>query len=284
MKKLMTLFLALLVSLAVLAPSAQAADNQLEKIKEKGTLVVGTSPDFPPREFYIINDKGEKEIVGSDISLAKAIADKIGVKLELVTTDFNGVIANIQTGTVDLGISGFSWTQAREEVMDFSVGYSQETGDNGYQGLLVSKETADKFKTLDELKAANLTIGAQGGSIQYELALQATKPTNVKQYGTLDAAVLALNAGDIQAMVVSTSSAEPLVAAFDNLTILPRDAFDLDPENKYANNVIGLPKNHDNADLLKVINEVIETAIKDGTMEKWETEAKALSTKALEVE
>ncbi|MBD3948409.1 transporter substrate-binding domain-containing protein [Tuanshanicoccus lijuaniae] len=284
MKKLMTLWMVLLLSMAVFAPSVQAAEDHLSKIKEKGTLVVGTSPDFPPREFYIINDKGEKEIVGSDITLAKAIAEKLGVKLELVTTDFNGVIANIQTGTVDMGISGFSWTQAREDVMDFSIGYSQETGDNGYQGLLVSKETAKKFKTLDELKRANLTIGAQGGSIQYELAMQATKPTNVKQYGTLDAAVLALNAGDIQAMVVSTSSAEPVVSAFDKLTLLPREAFDLDPENKYAKNVIGLPKNHDNEALLKVINEVIETAIKDGMMEKWEAEAKALSTKAVENE
>ncbi|QTU83456.1 transporter substrate-binding domain-containing protein [Carnobacteriaceae bacterium zg-C25] len=282
MKKFMTLCLVLLFGYVIFSLNSKPPENHLTKIKERGKLVVGTSPDFPPREFYIINDKGEKEIVGSDIALSKAIADKLGVKLEFVTTDFNGVIANLQTGTIDLGISGLSWTKARESVMDFSTGYAQETGDNGYQGLLVSKATADKFKTLDELKAANLTIGAQGGSIQYELALQITKPSSLKQYGTLDAAVLALNAGDIKAMVVSTTSAEPLIEAFDNLTILPRDVFDLDPENKYATNVIGVPKNYDNTELLAIINEIIETAIKDGTMEKWEAEAKELSTKALE--
>ena len=283
MKKIISFLVALIFVSSLSINQVMAAEDSLTKIKEKGEILVGTSPDFPPREFYIINDKGEKEIVGSDMALAQAIADELGVEMKLVTTDFNGVIANIQSGAVDMGITGFSFTEGRAAVMDFSDGYSQETGDNvGYQGILVTKETADKFKTLDELKVANLTIGAQGGSIQYEMALKITSPTNVKQYGTMDAAVLALNAGDIQGMVVATSSAEPLLKTFDNLVILPKDGFDLDPENIYAQNVIGFPKNMDNTALLEVVNKVIKEAIDSGQMAKWEEEAKALSVKAIE--
>lgn len=282
MKKMMVVAATAVMSLAGLAGTVNAAEDQLAVIKERGQLLVGTSPDFAPREFYIVNEKGEKEIVGSDMSLAKAIADAIGVELKIVTTDFNGVIANIQTGTIDMGISGFSYTEEREKVMDFSVGYSQETGEEGYQGILVKKELAEKYKTLDEFKQANLVIGAQGGSIQYEMAMKITEPKNVKQYGTMDAELLALNAGDIQAMVVSTTSAQPLVASFEDLVILPRDGFDLDPENVYAQNVIGLPKNHDNKALLEIVNKVIEDAIESGDMKKWEEEAKELSKKAVE--
>ncbi len=284
-KLALTFALATLTTLSLAAcsssNSASATDkNTLETIKENGKLTVGTSPDFPPAEFYILNDKGEKEIVGSDISLAKAIADKIGVKLEIKATDFNGVLANIQTGSVDLGISSFVGTKEREKIMDFSDGYAQEVSD-GYQGILTTKKIADKYKDLAELKKANLKVGAQSGAIQFELASTITKDANIKQYGTMDAAVLALNSGDIDAVTVSTSSVEPLLASFPELTILPKDNFNLDPENKYATNVIGIPKNENNASFVKLINEVIKENKDNGNLEKWKNEATEQAKKAI---
>ncbi|EOT46504.1 MULTISPECIES: transporter substrate-binding domain-containing protein [Enterococcus] len=284
-KLALTFALATLTTLSLAAcsssNSASATDkNTLETIKENGKLTVGTSPDFPPAEFYILNDKGEKEIVGSDISLAKAIADKIGVKLEIKATDFNGVLANIQTGSVDLGISSFVGTKEREKIMDFSDGYAQEVSD-GYQGILTTKKIADKYKDLAELKKANLKVGAQSGAIQFELASTITKDANIKQYGTMDAAVLALNSGDIDAVTVSTSSVEPLLASFPELTILPKDNFNLDPENKYATNVIGIPKNENNTSFVKLINEVIKENKDNGNLEKWKNEATEQAKKAI---
>lgn len=284
-KLALTFALATLTTLSLAAcsssNSASATDkNTLETIKENGKLTVGTSPDFPPAEFYILNDKGEKEIVGSDISLAKAIADKIGVKLEIKATDFNGVLANIQTGSVELGISSFVGTKEREKIMDFSDGYAQEVSD-GYQGILTTKKIADKYKDLAELKKANLKVGAQSGAIQFELASTITKDANIKQYGTMDAAVLALNSGDIDAVTVSTSSVEPLLASFPELTILPKDNFNLDPENKYATNVIGIPKNENNTSFVKLINEVIKENKDNGNLEKWKNEATEQAKKAI---
>ena len=254
--------------------------DKLAQIKEKGKLVIGTSPDFPPLEFYILNDKGEKEIVGSDITLAKAVAEKIGVELEIKATDFNGVLANIQTNSVDFGISGFVATEQREDIMDFSEGYQQEASE-GFQGLLVSKEIADKYKSMDELKDANLTIGAQGGSIQFETASLLTDAKNIKQFGTMDAAILALNSGDLQAVTVSTSSVEPLLTTFPDLVILPKETFNLDPENKYGTNVIGFPKGDDTTSFITLVNEVIKENKENGNLEKWRKESEEQAVNAL---
>lgn len=252
--------------------------DALAKVKKAGKLVVATSPDFPPMEFYAIVD-GKKQIVGSDISLAQAIADKIGVDLEIKATDFSGVLANIQAASVDIGISGFAQTKEREKVMDFSDGYDQDVSDE-YQGLLVSKKTAAKYTTLDAIKKAKLKIGAQGGSIQFEMAGQLTDQASIKQYGTTDAAYLALNSGDIDAVVVSTGSAEPVLKTFTELTILPKDGFNLDPKGYYSKNVMGLPNTVDNKSLLKVINAVIKDSHASGDYEKWYTTAQDLAKNA----
>jgi len=254
--------------------------DQLSQIKENGKIVVTTSPDFPPAEFYILKD-GKKEIVGNDIALAQAIADEIGVKLELKPTDFSSVLANIQTGSVDFGISSFVGTNERKKVMDFSDGYFQEASD-GYQGIMISKKLAKKYKTLDELKKAKLTIGAHSGSIQYELAKTLTDENKIKHFGTTDAEILALNSGDVDALTVATSSVTPMLDSFKELTILPKDEFDLDKDGKYSYNVIGFPKEHDNKALIEVVNKVIKENKENGNIQKWREEYTKLSADAIE--
>lgn len=261
--------------------TADGSPDKLEQIKEKGELNIGTSPDYPPMEFYVLDDNGDRQIVGSDIELAKKIAEEIGVELKITATDFNGVIANVQTGSVDMGISGFTFTETRADVMSFSEGYSQESS-LGFQGLLMKKETAEKFNSLEEVAEADLVMGAQGGSIQYELAGSLTDEANIKQYGTLDVGLSALNEGDIDAMVVSTSSAEPMLTTFPNLVILPQENFDLDPEQKYAKIMIGFPKGDEYESLIEVANKVIAEVIENGDFEKWQEEARELSSQAVE--
>ncbi|NLD07301.1 MAG: transporter substrate-binding domain-containing protein [Lactobacillus sp.] len=241
---------------------------------------MATSPDFPPAEFYILKD-GKKEIVGSDVALIQAIADEIGVELEIKPTDFNGVLANIQTGSVDLGIAAFVGTDERGQVMEFSDGYQQEAAD-GFQGLLMTKETAKKYTSLDEIKEAKLQVGAQAGSIQYELATTVTDEKKIKQFGTMDAAILALNSGDVDAITVSTSHVIPMLATFPDLEILPQENFDLDPEQKYATNVIGFPKGRDNKALIEVANKVIKENLENGNLEKWRAEYTKLAVDAIE--
>lgn len=261
--------------------TSQTTPDKLEQIKEAGVLNIGTSPDYPPMEFYILDENGDRQIAGSDIELAKAIADEIGVELKITATDFNGVIANIQTGSVDFGISGFTYTEDREEVMQFSTGYAQES-DSGFQGILMSKDLAGEFDSLDEIKEAELTFGAQGGSIQYELSTHLTDEANIKQYGTLDVSLTALNSGDIDGVVVLSSSVEPMLTTFPNLIVLPQENFDLDPERLYEQVMIGFPKGEEYASLIEVANKVIDQSDENGDLEKWKQEAIELSTQAID--
>lgn len=255
--------------------------DKLAQIKEAGELIIGTSPDYPPFEFYILDENGDRQIVGSDIQLAEAIAEEIGVELKITATDFDGVIANIQSKSVDMGLAGFNYTKERANVMNFSEGYTQEST-IGYQGLMMNKENATKFASLEEIEEANLVLGAQTGAIQYELAQDLTNTKNIKQYGTLDVGLAALNEGDIDGMVVATSSAEPMLATFPNLTILSKETFNLDSEDKYNQVMVGFPLGDDYASLIELTNQVIAKAKENNTIEEWQTEAKALSIKAVE--
>ncbi len=261
-------------------PSTKEADI-LAQIIEKGELNVGIAPGYPPYEFYILDKNGERQIAGSDTDLAQAIADEIGVELVYTATDFNGVMANIQASSVDMGISGFNYTQERAKVMQFSEGYLQEQS-TGFQGIMMQKEKAAEFNSLDEIKEANLVFGAQGGSIQYELASGLTDESKLKQYSTLDVGLAALNEGDIDGMVVSTSSAEPMLITFPGLTILPKEDFDLDPEKIYSTNVIAFPQGEEYESLIEVANKEKKKNKEDGTIEQWHADAIKLSREAID--
>ena len=283
-KKLLVALLTVVVAFVLVAcGGSESADGQdaLARIKEEGVLNIGTSPDYPPMEFYVLDDNGDRQIVGSDIDLAQTIADEIGVTLEITATDFNGVLANVQTGSIDFGISGFTWTQERDQVMQSSIGYLQES-ELGFQGIMMQEAFAEQFSSLEEIEEAGLVLGAQGGSIQYELAQNLTDDSNIKQYSTLDVGLAALNEGDIDAMIVSTSSAEPMLVTFPNLTILPQESFDLDPERMYSTNVIAFPLGEEYESLIEVVNEVIQENIDNGNIEKWQAENVELSYKAVE--
>lgn len=279
-KSILVKVLVIMSVLAIIVPALAACGtssngDKLAEIKKKGTISIGTSPDFPPNEFYILDDNNQKQIVGSDIELAKAIAEKIGVKLEIKATDFDGVLANIQAGQVDMGISGFAATEARKQVMQFSTGY-QRSSSAGYQGILTTKENAENYPDLASFKASEPILGAQRASIQYEMSLKLTAESNIKQLGTIDALALALDAGDIDAVIVASESAEPLLLTFTDFVILPQDGFDLDPEGMYSTNVIGFPLGEEYQSLIELCDEVIEEARAAGLLEQWVEEAKEL--------
>lgn len=261
--------------------SNEEGKDALAQIQESGELNIGTSPDYPPMEFYVLDDNGDRQIVGMDIDLANAIADEIGVELNITTTDFDGVLANVQSGSVDMGITGFTFTEARAEVMQFSDGYLQES-DLGFQGIMMKNETAEQFNSLEEIQEAGLTLGAQTGSVQYELAGGLTETSSIKQYGTLDVGLAALNQGDIDGMVVSTSSAEPMLATFPDLVILPKESFDLDPEGLYSFNSVALPLGEEYDSLMEIVNKVINENIENGNMAKWHADNVELSRQAVE--
>ena len=102
--------------------SSSSSQSAVEAIKQKGKLVVATSPDYAPFEFQALVD-GKNQVVGADIDMAQAIADELGVKLEVSSMSFDNVLTSLQTGKADLAIAGISATEERKEVFDFSIPY-----------------------------------------------------------------------------------------------------------------------------------------------------------------
>ena len=203
MKKLLALLLAaiMVLSLAACASTAttdapaqttEAADTTTETAAEPaadaadetaaaevstvvpGKLTVATSPDFAPYEFYALDENNDPQLAGFDVALAQYVADYLGLELDIIPMDFDGVLNELATGNGDLGMAGLSPDPARADAMDFSDIYYF-----GGQSFVTVKDKADQFTDLASANKAEYSIGAQNGSIQYDLAVENTPDADI---------------------------------------------------------------------------------------------------------
>lgn len=185
-----------------------------------GKLTVGTSPDFPPYEFYKLGEGGEAELAGFDMSLAKAIADALGLELSVVPMDFNGILAELMVGNIDLAIAGFSPDPEREDSCDFSTAYY-----TGGQSFVIRAADADKYKGFADMEGQ--PVGSQIGSIQYDLALEHTPKANNIALTKVTDIVAELLTGKLEGAFIETAVAESYIKNYPDLAIgweVPYDA------------------------------------------------------------
>ena len=148
------------------APVEAAAEpavekNELDAIKEAGILTVALSPDFSPMEFVDSSKEGQDQYVGFDVTLAKYIAEELGVKLEIQAMSFDACQTAVAMDAVDMSISGYSWTESRAENFELSDKYY--AGDNETeQVLLIRAADAEKFTKPEDF--AGVSVGAQNAS------------------------------------------------------------------------------------------------------------------------
>ena len=125
MKKIIALILALAMVFSFTACGGGSSDSGksvIDEIKAKGKLTVGTSADYPPYEFHTEID-GVDTIVGFDIAIAKAIADDLGVELEIVDMSFDNLLMSLANGEFDMVIAAITSNEEREKAVDFSDPY-----------------------------------------------------------------------------------------------------------------------------------------------------------------
>ncbi|MBR0140080.1 MAG: transporter substrate-binding domain-containing protein [Firmicutes bacterium] len=135
------------------------ASGVLKSVLDKGVLTIATSPDYPAAEW--IDDKGV--IWGSEMMMAKYIADCLGVKLQIETMDFSAVLTAVDTGKVDMAMSGFGWKEDREQSFELSIGYVGDD-DVSFHTLIVPAKTKDQYKELKDFQGKHIL--AQAGSLQ----------------------------------------------------------------------------------------------------------------------
>ena len=230
-----------------------------------GKLTVATSPDFAPYEFYAIDEDGTPSLVGFDMALAQYIADYMGLELEVVTVDFDGVLTELQTKSVDLGMAGLSPDPVREAAMDFSDIYYE-----GGQSLVTVKDNADTYNSTDAVNDPSVSVGAQTGSIQLDLAQKNSPDADIVSLPKVTDIISELLAGKLDAAYIETDVAKSYQKNYPDLEIVADVPYDV------VGSSIGVSKG--NAELLAAVNEAIAAAKVDGSLEEYIAEANALAS------
>ncbi len=284
MKKITALVLAMLMvfSLCACGSNTDDASNDTDTAKDyssmtldelkaeiktvtDGKLTVATSPDFAPYEFYVADENGGYEIVGFDMALAKYIADKLGLELEVIPMDFDGTINELGSKKVDLGMAGYSPDPDREGLMNFSSIYYK-----GGQSFVCTKATADKFPSFEAANNADYTIGAQIGSIQADLAKENTPDANIVEMAKVTDIIADMLAGKMDGAFIETAVAETYAKNYPDLQVIYDVPYDQE------GSVIGV--NKDNDALLAAVNLIIEEAVSGGVVDQYVAEANELAS------
>ena len=172
-------------------------------VSDKPVLVLGTSPDYPPYEFFA--DAAMTEYAGIDIEVAKYIAESMGMELQIESMNFDNLVTSLSNGDFDIVLAACEYTEERAKACDFSDPYYTDLP----PVILVKASNADKYKTVDDINQASVIIGAQKNTTKAMAAadmfpdaangmvLESLVPTLVTELknGTIDLLVLDGNVG-----------------------------------------------------------------------------------------
>lgn len=253
-RKILTTLLTLTMVLVLAAcggDTAQSGQNGDNGAAGENVLTMATEATFPPYEFY----EGD-EIVGIDVDIARAIAEKLGMELEVTDIAFDSIIPGVQTHKYDMGMAGMTVNEERLQEVNFSDSYA-----TGVQVVIV--KDGGKIKSIDDLTAegANHVIGTQSGTTGFLYAtwdIEDEGLGTVKAFGKTTDAVEALKNDQVDCVMLDREPARALVAANTGLSIL-------DSEYAVEDYAIAIAK--DNEELLEKVNTALLDLIADGTVQ-----------------
>ena len=233
--------------------SAATTTDKLQEIKDSGKLVMGTSADYPPYEWHLIKD-GKDEIIGFDIDIAQAIADELGVELEVKDMDFDGLIPALTTGKIDIIIAGMNATEERKQSVDFTDVYYTQT-----DIVVIRKEDADKFTSEDSLKTA--ALATQKATVQETYLLETFPDAEIQSVPKWNTAIMSLTTGKVDAVMMVDTVAKQFIAQNDDLMVAN---FDINSTPNAA--AIAVAKN--GGDLLETVNNIVGEMKESGKIEE----------------
>ncbi len=268
MKKFLSVALALVMMLSAVA--LFTACN-----KDEATLVMATNAAFPPYEYKEGND-----IKGIDAEIAAAIAEKLGMKLEIVDVDFDAALTGVAEGKYDMGMAGITVTEDRKQNMDFSQTYA-----TGIQVIIVKDGSEitgldsifnfDAEGNPESLKNPDMKVGVQQnttGDIYSSSAIGAwgfndladddsIVVDRVERFKTGAEAVEALKTGKLDCVIIDNEPAKSFVAANEGIHILEGD-------NEYTVEDYAICVKKGDKELLDKINKALDELKADGTIAK----------------
>lgn len=254
-------FLALLLAAGMMASMAACGNSASSESDE---IYVGTEAGFAPYE-YMSGD----QVVGVDMDIAQAIADKLGKTLVIKNMDFDGALNAVQQGQVDFVAAGVSVNEERQKVMDFSHNYVDSS-----EVVVVNKE-ANPLTAVDDLSGK--VVGVQQGNIADMWVTDSYPDAEVKRYTKFVQAAEDLKNQKIDCIVMDLYPAQELVAANPELEIM-------DEENPLFTDQYAIAVKKGNTELLNTINEVIDELIAEGKIEEFTANHVNASNEAAQAE
>lgn len=246
---------------ALLLPSAALA-NKLEDIKASGKLLVGTSINFPPFEFWYTDPAtGQQKLEGFEMKFAQGLADELGVEFVPVDQAFSGLITELRAGSIDCIASGMVMKPDRLEVADFSTPYY-----TGKQVMLVKTDNLEKYKTVEDINGQKL--GVQMGALQVEIAAEQFPKSETTQLDSIPMLVMELKMGNTEGLLLADSVAGSYAKVYPEIAIS-----EIPVSYTSAGVGMAIAKTDDNKEFLDFINAYVDKVLNDGTFDKWVEEA-----------
>ncbi len=257
MKKRKVWFLTVLFTPILMISLITSSSHSLKAASSLGkdTLTMVTSPDYPPYEFYDTN-KGDRQIVGFDVDIAKTVAQELGFQLKIMESDFNGLIPALQANRADFAMAGMTPTPERKKNIDFSIIYYQA------KDTIVAPKNSNIKQPQD---LAFKKVGVQLGTIQEQNAKKiAQKVTGIqlKQLNKVAEIIQEIKSGRIDAAIVEDAVARGFVQANPEL------AFNVIPSEHRSGSAIAFPKA---SSFVEPFNKVLQQMKDKGELEKLAT-------------
>ena len=229
------------------ADTAETSADEAAEVTtvEPGVLTMGTNATFPPYEY-----KDGDAVVGIDPDIAQALADKLGLKLEVIDMEFDSLVASVQSGKVDIVLAGMTVNEERKKNVDFTDSYA-----NGVQVIIVAD--GSDIATFDDL--AGKLIGVQQGTTGHVYCSDDWGEGNVVAFQSGAAAVQALQQGKVDCVVIDQEPAKAFVEANDGLKIL---------DTQYANEEYAAAVSKKNPKLTEALNKALQELKDDGTVQE----------------
>ena len=271
MKKMIAMLLALVMALSLAACGEKANDGNTDNDAAKTELVLGTSADYAPFEFMYPDDSGEMVYGGIDVSVAKYIADEMGLTLQVENMGFDYLLTSLDKGDFDIVLAAMEATPDRLENADFSDPYYTDVP----PAILVKADKADQYKTLADLNGKS--VGAQTATTKLDMVNEMEGVTPVALQSVLDL-VNELVYDKVDAILVDGGVAQQYADANPDLVICSASS-ELPTAEPYCIAVAkGDPKG-----LLDGINAALAKMASENKIETFIADADALASVAVEV-
>lgn len=227
---------------------------KVSEIRARGTLLVGSTGDYRPLSYL---DPESGQYWGFDVELAEIIANSMGVGVRYVPTSWPTLTGDmLQEGLFDMAICGITITDARKEIMLMSEGYLR----NG-KTILCRKSDIGKFQSLDQINRPDVRVMVNPGGLNEKFARANMDKSQIIVHQRNEEIPALIAAGEADVMITEIVEAPYYVAHDERLGAPLLD-------QPFTNGEIGVLLRQGDEDLLRQVNQVIETCKKDGTLRK----------------